>query len=209
MRVWLKLKPRQIKFRSAKHSINSAASFSVLPNKIAIDNTTTCCVGTNTPFLFELMNWLQTVSQHPLWAVASLWSISHEPLFWQTTAVSAYLSVPVLTKQLTCMEWLYVCLYVRIWMLVCQNVFHWLERKQAAQVHKKVWMLMCVHVCQWEGERREQRDRGYNPPTSHTPGCQDTWGKLFNVQHLFTAHALSHYRFLCRMRHSLGWASHR
>lgn len=114
---------------------------------------------------------------------------------------------PVLTKKLTCksMEWLHVCLYVRTWMLVCQNVFHRLERKPAARVHKKVWTLS---VCQWEGERREQRDRGCNPPTSHTPGCQDTWGKLFNVQHLFTAHALSRYHFLCRMRHSLGWASH-
>lgn len=30
---------------------------------------------------------------------------------------------------------------------------------------------------------------------------------LFNVQHLFTAHTLLHYRFLCRMRHSLNTAS--
>lgn len=67
-------------------------------------------------------------------------------------------------------------------------------------------------VCIGETENEEQgggRGGGGDPAiprSSLTLGCQEERrGNLFNVQHLFSAHTLAHYRFLRRSsRHSLG-----
>lgn len=83
------------------------------------------------------------------------------------------------------------------WLKVCDN-----RKKRVLNngVYEHAWA--CVPV--WKLKKGLDANSATLP---HAWLPRQARRNLFNVQHLFTAHTLLHYRFLCRMRHSLNTAS--